>query len=702
MGLHRVLGTAGHIDHGKTSLVKALTGIDTDRLKEEKERGITIELGFAHLKLPGGDVIGVVDVPGHERFIRTMVAGAVGVDAVLLVVAADEGVMPQTREHLDICGLLGVRGGVVALTKCDLVEPELIGLAREELRAELAGSALAGAEIIACSARTGAGLSELTAAIERVLRKSPGRDVEGIVRLPVDRVFSLRGFGTVATGTLWSGRLRVGDELWPLPGKKNQQPAKVRGLHVHGEPVLEAVAGQRTAVNLPLPLSAIERGETLVRPAELGGELDPALQSGVLIDVELRYLGVARAALPRRGRLLLSAGTAQRLALVTLLDRDELVPGGAALAQIQLDQPLCSQPGDRFVLRGFAPQKNHGTTVGGGRILRVLSARHRRGSPALLAALAQVASGLDALAAATTPAEAEQAARLLVRAEAERRGVAGVMQRDLRMVLPGSTARLVAAVQALVREQQLVAISAPAADAAGADAAADTTYFTAATLRYVEERVLAALGRHFETQPRSEGLPLPALRTALERIGGERAGQGEGVARLCPQRLLQLAVTRLAASGRIQLERDLLRPLSHAAATPSSQEVDDRKRAISDSVLAVFRDAGLAPPRLEELGGLVPKTVAAAALRPAVDALCRGGVLLRIKDLIFYKPHVDELRGRLCAFLTQHREITPAQFKDLVGQSRKFTIPLAEHFDAEKVTLRVGDLRRLRTPAARL
>jgi selenocysteine-specific elongation factor len=701
MGLHRVLGTAGHIDHGKTSLVKALTGIDTDRLKEEKERGITIELGFAHLTLPGGDVIGVVDVPGHERFIRTMVAGAVGVDAVLLVVAADEGVMPQTREHLDICGLLGVRSGVVALTKSDLVEPELLDLAREELSAELSGSALSGAEIIACSARTGAGLAELTAAIDRVLRRSPGRDAEGIVRLPVDRVFSLRGFGTVATGTLWSGRLRVGDELWPLPGRKNQQPAKVRGLHVHGEPVLEAVAGQRTAVNLPLPLSAIERGETLVCPAELGGDLDPTLQTGVLLDVELRYLAVARAPLLRRGRLLLSAGTAQRLALVTLLDRDELAPGGTALAQIQLDQPLCSQPGDRFVLRGFAPQKNHGTTVGGGRILRVLSARHRKGSPGLLAALAQVGSGLDALAAATTPAESELAARGLVRAEAERRGVAGVMQRDLRLVLPGSTARLLAAVQALLREQQLVAISAPAADTSTADAAADATYFTAATLRYVEERVLAALARHFESQPRSEGLPLPALRTALGRIGGDRAGLGEGAPRLCPPRLLHLAVTRLAASGRVQLERDQLRPQSSPVRTPDAQSAEERKREIGEAVAAIFRDAGLAPPRLEELAGLVPKTLPAAALRPAVDALCRGGVLVRIKDLIFYKAHVDELRSRLCTFLTQHREITPAQFKELVGQSRKFTIPLAEHFDAEKVTLRVGDLRRLRTPATR-
>ncbi|HRI53850.1 MAG TPA: selenocysteine-specific translation elongation factor, partial [Pseudomonadota bacterium] len=355
MSLHRVLGTAGHIDHGKTSLVKALTGIDTDRLKEEQERGITIELGFAHLRLPSGDVVGVVDVPGHERFIRTMVAGAVGIDAVVLVVAADEGVMPQTREHLDICELLGVRTGVVALSKSDLCEPELRELATLELRETLRGTFLAQAPIVPCSARTGEGLPELVAAIAKVLATAPGRDERGILRLPVDRVFSLHGFGTVATGTLWSGRLQVGDELVPLPGPRSEKlpPAKVRGLHVHGVAVSEAAAGQRTAVNLTLPLAALSRGETLVRPG--------TLQAGVLLDVRLQLLGVARAPLGRRSRLLLHAGTTQRLAQVTLLDRGELQPGGWARAQLQVDAPLGAQPGDRFVLRGFAPQKNHGT-----------------------------------------------------------------------------------------------------------------------------------------------------------------------------------------------------------------------------------------------------------------------------------------------------------------------------------------------------
>ena len=338
MSLHRVLGTAGHIDHGKTSLVRALTGIDTDRLKEEKARGITIELGFAHLALPSGAVVGVIDVPGHERFIRTMVAGAVGVDAALLVVAADEGVMQQTREHLDICGLLGIRAGVVALTKCDLVEPELRALAVEELREALRGTFLESAEVVACSAKTGEGLPQLRQAIEAALTQTQvlalGRSPQGLLRLPVDRVFTLRGFGTVATGTLWSGTLRVGDELQPLPGT---QVAKVRGLHVHGQAVTEVVAGQRTAVNLALPLSAVARGETLVPPG--------TLQAGTLLDVRLTLLGIARGPLARRSRLLLHLGTAQTLVLVTLLDRERLEPGESALAQLQLAQPLTALPG---------------------------------------------------------------------------------------------------------------------------------------------------------------------------------------------------------------------------------------------------------------------------------------------------------------------------------------------------------------------
>ncbi len=826
MSLHRVLGTAGHIDHGKTSLVKALTGIDTDRLKEEQERGITIELGFAHLQLPTGDVVGVVDVPGHERFIRTMVAGAVGIDAVVLVVAADEGVMPQTREHLDICELLGVRTGVVALSKSDLCEPELRELATLELRETLRGTFLAQAPIVPCSARTGEGLPELVAAIAKVLATAPGRDERGLLRLPVDRVFSLRGFGTVATGTLWSGRLQLGDELVPLPGPKSDKlpPAKVRGLHVHGVAVDAAVAGQRTAVNLTLPLSALSRGETLVRPG--------TLQAGVLLEVRLQLLGVARAPLGRRSRLLLHAGTTQRLAQVTLLDRGELQPGGWAWAQLQVDAPLAAQPGDRFVLRGFAPQKNHGTTVGGGVVLRVLGSRHRHGTPELCARLSLILQALLSLHGdGPLPA-----VRTLLRLELRRRGLTGASRAALRIAVPVAEEALLAALRAELREGTVRELGtaatgeqAPLAAAGGAAGGGDeVTYVSRAAFDFVCAEILRTVAAYHQSAPRSEGLPREALRLQLGRLGaakasaragsatsppaselagplvaspgarasgviagkpgnaiggkvggkaegkvggkaegsvGAKAGgkvggkvesrvdamtdgsgrgklaagpagkaaglpaappsgraaadksderavgrtdslaepadtpdPGEGPKILCPPRLLHAAVEALVRAGRLLSERELLRLPSHRVVS------DAAERALAERVAEVYLRAALGPPRLEELAALLGPGggersgpgATAADLKQATEALVRAGTLVRIKDLLFHRQAVDELRVRLIAFLKEHRELNPTQWKDLVGQSRKFTIPLAEHFDGEKLTLRVGDLRRLR------
>ncbi|HEX8951082.1 MAG TPA: selenocysteine-specific translation elongation factor [Polyangia bacterium] len=370
--LARVIGTAGHIDHGKTTLVRALTGIDTDRLKEEKERGITIELGFAHLTLPTGETVGVVDVPGHERFVRTMVAGAVGIDLVVLVVAADEGVMPQTREHLDICGLLGITRGVVALTKADLVDAELRELAVADIGETLRGTFLEGAPIIAVSAKSGEGLDALKSAIAAGLREVPGKDPEALARLPIDRVFSMKGFGTVVTGTLWAGRIKPGDDLVALPPLPGGAPGKVRGVQVHGVTVGEARAGNRTAINLTTPKEQLARGQVLVRPGEL--------EAGRLVDVRLRYLATSKRALKRRARLLVHAGTAQSLATLSLLDGNELEPGQSGLAQLALDEPMVLLPGDRFILRGFALQRHHGTTVGGGVVLRTLGARLRRGA----------------------------------------------------------------------------------------------------------------------------------------------------------------------------------------------------------------------------------------------------------------------------------------------------------------------------------
>ena len=370
-----VLGTAGHIDHGKTSLVRALTGIDTDRLAVEKARGITTELGFARMDLAGRR-IAVIDVPGHERFVKSMVAGATGLDLVCLVIAADEGVMPQTREHLDICELLSVRRGIVALTKRDLVDDEWLALVTADVRAAVAGTFLDAAPIVPVSTRTGAGLDELRAAIAAQLATLPPRTPEGVFRLPIDRVFTMKGFGTIVTGTILGGAVALGDELAVLPGGR---AARVRGIEVHGAPVERAIAGHRAALNLGgVAVDELDRGDLLAHPGRVA--------ASHILDVELRYLPAAPGPLPRRSKVLVHHATSQVLATLVLVDpavpAGGLPPGGAALAQLRIDAatPLAALPGDRFIVRGFVATATHGSTIGGGRVIRVLAPRARRGA----------------------------------------------------------------------------------------------------------------------------------------------------------------------------------------------------------------------------------------------------------------------------------------------------------------------------------
>jgi selenocysteine-specific elongation factor len=381
-----IIGTAGHVDHGKTTLIRALTGVDTDRLEEEKRRGMTIDLGFAPFRLPNGRLAGVVDVPGHERFLKNMLAGAGGIDLVLLVVAADDGVMPQTREHLDILATLHVPRGLVVLTKTDLVEPELLELAQLEVREALAGSFLADAPVIAVSASTGDGLDALTAAIEALAAEAPRKDASGPARLPIDRVFTKQGFGTVITGTLFSGTLREGDILAIEPSGLT---SRVRGLQVHGEKRSEALAGQRVAVNLAgLEKQALGRGDWLVTPH--------TASPSTLIDVQLELLAGAPP-LNHRMRVRFHHGTAEVIGRVILLDRDTLAPGEAAPAQLLLEDLVVTAFGDRFVLRRYAPSE----LFGGGRVLHPSPAKHKRRHAGALAAISALEAG-DPLAAMET------------------------------------------------------------------------------------------------------------------------------------------------------------------------------------------------------------------------------------------------------------------------------------------------------------
>ena len=359
-----ILGTAGHIDHGKTSLIKAMTGIDTDRLKEEKERGITIELGFASLDLPGGQHLGIVDVPGHEKFIKNMVAGATGIDIVVMIIAADEGVMPQTREHMEICTLLGVRHGLVAMTKIDLVDEEWMELALEDIRDFSQGTFLENSPILPVSSVTGQGIPELITALDDIAGDIPPRPPSSLFRLPIDRVFTMKGFGTVITGTLVSGRVKVGDTIMVYPSGIT---SKVRGIQVHNQSADSAEAGMRTAINFQgLDRAAVQRGEVLSSPG--------ALISSYMVDLSFHYLASNKKPLKNRTLVRMHTGTSEVLGHLVLLEQEELPPGQTAVAQIRLDSPVAIVKDDRFVVRSYSPIR----TIGGGQVLNPTPPKHKR------------------------------------------------------------------------------------------------------------------------------------------------------------------------------------------------------------------------------------------------------------------------------------------------------------------------------------
>jgi selenocysteine-specific elongation factor len=632
-----VIGTAGHIDHGKTALVRALTGIDTDRLKEEKERGITIELGFAHLDL-GERRFGVVDVPGHERFIKSMVAGAGGVDLVYLVIAADEGIMPQTREHLDICQLLGVKRGVVALTKSDLVDADWLALVQEEVREYLRGSFLDGAALVPVSARTGAGLDDLRAELVRLCDEVPARAADGTFRLPLDRVFTIHGFGTVVTGTILGGTIKVGD---PVVVHPRGLEAKVRGVEVHGTGEGSARAGMRCALNLSgVGKQDLARGDVIAAPG--------AVAPSHLIDARFRYLRTSRAPLGRRTRVLVHHTTAQVLATLVLIDRDQLQPGEEGLVQLHLDlaAPLAALPGDHFIARGFVLQEHYGTTLGGGEVIRVHAPKLRRASE-------QATEVVEAMARAGA---AERVAL-----EVRGAGPAGLTLDDLVRRLGTARAELASDLEQLVASRDLVA----------AGSGDTTAYVHAEPFARLEEQALGHLDAFHKDH--QGDMSREELRARLPRA--------------LPARMFDELIAALLGRGAIEAERDVVRrPAVRRPARPSGLDAD---------LAARFKGWGITAPRPKD----VPTEIKAdpGAVRAALDRLLAAGTLVKVKpDYFIDAEALAALRRRLTAHLDAHGQITPLEWKDIVGASRKYSIPLAEHFDAEKLTLRVGEIRKRR------
>jgi selenocysteine-specific elongation factor len=638
-----MLGTAGHVDHGKTTLVKALTGIDTDRLPEEKRRGITLELGFAHLALPSGRAVGVIDVPGHERFVRAMAAGAGGVDVALLVVAADEGVMPQTREHVDICRLLGVRRGVLVVTKADLL-PGLgegwLELLEGELRAVVGGTFLEGAPLLPVSARSGEGLEALKVEVDGLLQalEAEGagpRSPDGPLFVPLDRAFTTRGFGLVATGTLLSGKVRPGDEVTLLPGLDG--PYRVRGVQVHGASVEEARAGARVALNLPdLDTAQVHRGMAVVRHGELS--------AARALDVEVTLLPSVDAPLGRRTRPLVCLGTEHVEAVLRLLDVDALRPGETCFAQLRFSGGVAALPGQRFILRGTHVLQGRGATVGGGRVLAVNPPRRRRGA----------AERLQAFAAAPLDAR--------VRSLVAEAGHGGLTEAELFARASASARELHRAVEVLASKGALALVDKE-----------QRRYLDAGVLEALRQRALARLDRFHREFPEREGLGREELRQRLE---------------VPHERTFQRVLAELQAAHGVEVAGELVHLKGRGRA------FDDETRTLKTAALAALAKAPLAPPTVSELG--LALHTPDARMAELLQTLVAEGGAVKAGELFFDAAAVEALGERLVAHLEAHRAITTQAFKELVGQSRKYVIPLAEYFDREKVTMRVGEERVLR------
>ena len=627
-----VLGTAGHVDHGKTLLIKALTGVDTDRLKEEKRRGITIELGFAYLSLPSGSRVGIIDVPGHEKFVKNMVAGAGGIDCILLVIAADEGVMPQTREHVDICSLLGIQRGLVALNKIDLVDDEIRALADDEIRDFLKGSFLAGSPIVPVSSVTGEGLPELITELEKLVKDTPGRDSSGLFRLPIDRIFTMKGFGTVVTGTLLSGQVSKGEMVEILPGKNK---AKVRGIQVHNQEVACALAGQRTAINLQaVEKSLIQRGDLLTHP----GNYEPT--SKILTYLQL-LPGTARP-LRSRTRLSFHLGTARVLGRIVLLSRDEIPPGEEGFAVIYLERPIAASFRDRFILRSFA----YTQTIGGGEVLDPHPQKIRPHSAETLKELEILRSG---------------GAVEIIELWIDRTGYEGLTQERL----PGKTnlppQDIPELIQRLISQGRIIQL--------------DSLLIHQRRYEEAQRRIRECLQDYHHKFPLRSGISREELRGKLDLKLKER--------------MFSHLLQKLIDTQKISLKKESISLVEHRV------ELPQEKKELKDKIEKLYQEGGLEPPTLKDLEGSL--AAQKKEIREAVSLLSREGLLIRVKDeLYFHAKPCQRLEQRLRDFLSRKKEISTQEFKDLTRVSRKYTIPLLEYFDARKITIRVGDKRKLR------
>lgn len=625
-----IIGTAGHIDHGKTTLVKALTGIETDRLKEEKQRGISIELGFAPFVLPGGQKAAIVDVPGHERFIRHMLAGAFGIDMVLFIIAADEGVMPQTREHMDIIELLGVDKGVVVITKKDLVDDEWLMLIEEDIKEYLKTTILKDAPVIAVSGVTGEGRLELLEAIEEIADTVEEKPAFGQARIPIDRVFTMPGFGTVITGTIWSGTIEVGETLELMPVNK---AVKVRTLQVHGQKVSRAMAGQRVAVNLQgIEVADIKRGYLLATP----GFLVPSYR----IDARLRLLPSSKRSLKNWNRIRFHLGTDETMGRIVLLDRDEASPGDEALVQIVMEKPVVAFKGDHFVIRYYSPV----TTIGGGTVIDPTAPKQKRFREEVLNELSMKEEGslYDRILyeLENNPEEVLSIDELIKRT--------GSSREDVQLEI-----------QSLINEEKIVDLK-------------QQEFISSYGLEQINNKIVDQLNKYHQHYPLRRGYPREDMRSRYFKQLNVK--------------LFTRIIKELEERGNFTSNSNQLSLTSHLPAPNQYQQETIEK------VLQVMNQEQFAPPSAEEMRQQLG--VDSSEWGELWAYLAEKGILVKIsQDMFFTSLAIEEAKKRLDDFFSQEKELTLAKARDLFNTSRKYALPLIEYFDRIRYTRRIGDIR---------
>lgn len=627
-----IVGTAGHIDHGKTILVRSLTGIDTDRLEMEKKRGISIELGFAPFKLPSGCHVGIVDVPGHEKFIRNMLAGVGGIDLVILVVAADEGIMPQTREHLDIINLLGIKKGIVAVTKADLADADLLELVKEDIAENLVGTTLERAPIVEVSALQGTGMEELISALDILAADIEGKEASGKGRLPVDRSFSMPGFGTIVTGTLWSGIFSTGDILKLEPAGLE---VRVRGLQVHGKKVDRAYAGQRTAVNLAsVQKENVPRGSVLLEKNYL--------KPSYLIDAKLKLVNSQEKPLKNRARVKVYHGTSEKVARVKILEKEKINPGEESFVQLMLEKPLIAARGDRFVIRSYSPM----LTIGGGQIIEPNAGKLRRFKPETIKLLQAKLQG--------SPEELVEQHLLSVKKACS--------AHELKAAAFLAEERALEACGKLEEEGRVVKISIEN----------ETKYISVKHFEEMKKNLLQKLADYHKKYYLRPGIPKEELRSSL--FGNWTSRQFNDLLKY------------FLAEGKIKIANGYI-SLQDFEPKPSIEE-----EKIIAELIEKYTKSGLKPPTWSEVTAHFK--ISQEKLNEIKVHLLNYAEITKITpEILVPKKSVENAKDKLEEYLSEHGEITVAEARDLLQSTRKYILPLLEYFDTVGFTKRVGDKR---------